>query len=206
MNSIFLRIDKGKRERIINASLNVFSKNDFKHASTDDIASKAGIAKGSLFQYFKNKRGLYIFLYEYALKTLTEKSEEQFDFDERDFFEIIKKGMLLKLKVLKEYPDIYNFVIKANEEKDIELANTVEKINMAAEKNLMEKAYGNIDCSKFHDGTDITLLTKMVNWCAEGLRNECLKNMKDYSDMQEEALEVISFFKKAVYKEKYINQ
>ncbi|MBU3205073.1 TetR/AcrR family transcriptional regulator [Clostridium algidicarnis] len=63
MYEIFYKLDKEKQKRIINSSLQIFSINDFKHASTDDIATKAKISKGSLFHYFKNKLSLYIFIY-----------------------------------------------------------------------------------------------------------------------------------------------
>ena len=50
MYEFFYKLDKEKQTRIINSSLQIFSINDFKHASTDDIAAKAKISKGSLFQ------------------------------------------------------------------------------------------------------------------------------------------------------------
>ena len=63
MTSAFYKLDNKKQERIINASLNVFSKNSFKNGSTDIIAYQAQISKGSLFHYFKNKKSLYLFVY-----------------------------------------------------------------------------------------------------------------------------------------------
>ena len=57
-----------KQARITNAALEVFARNDYKHASTDDIAAKAGISKGLLFYYFRNKQSLYLYLYDYALE------------------------------------------------------------------------------------------------------------------------------------------
>ncbi|KNZ40657.1 TetR/AcrR family transcriptional regulator [Acetobacterium bakii] len=47
----FYKLDKEKQKRIINSALQVFAINDFKHASTDDIAARAKISKGSLFQH-----------------------------------------------------------------------------------------------------------------------------------------------------------
>lgn len=44
-----------KELAIVNASLEVFSQSEYKHAATDEIAHKAGISKGLLFYYFKNK-------------------------------------------------------------------------------------------------------------------------------------------------------
>ncbi|WP_105617810.1 TetR/AcrR family transcriptional regulator [Vallitalea okinawensis] len=68
MACLFEKLDRKKQERIINAALHVFSVNDYKNALTDDIAAKAEISKGSLFQYFKNKLSLYLHLYNFSLE------------------------------------------------------------------------------------------------------------------------------------------
>lgn len=46
------------RESIIQAAIEVFSKKDFKNASISEIARKAGIADGTIYQYFKSKEDL----------------------------------------------------------------------------------------------------------------------------------------------------
>ncbi|MDD5204909.1 MAG: TetR/AcrR family transcriptional regulator [Desulfobacterales bacterium] len=48
-----------KRESIIQAAIEVFSKKDFKTASISEIARKAGVADGTIYQYFKNKEDLF---------------------------------------------------------------------------------------------------------------------------------------------------
>ena len=89
MNEKFFTLSPEKQARITNAALEVFARNDYKHASTDDIAAKAGISKGLLFYYFRNKQSLYLYLYDYALEQVrgqvavlerqeeAEKEEEQ---------------------------------------------------------------------------------------------------------------------------------
>lgn len=52
-----------KRRRILDAALEEFAKKDYKSASTDDIAARAGISKGLLFYYFKNKQSLDLLMY-----------------------------------------------------------------------------------------------------------------------------------------------
>ena len=65
MNEKFFTLSPEKQARITNAAPEVFARNDYKHASTDDIAAKAGISKGLLFYYFRNKQSLYLYLYDY---------------------------------------------------------------------------------------------------------------------------------------------
>jgi len=48
-----------KRASIIQAAIEVFSKKEFKTASISEIARKAGVADGTIYQYFKNKEDLF---------------------------------------------------------------------------------------------------------------------------------------------------
>ena len=48
-----------RRESIIRAAIEVFSNKDFKDASISEIAQKAGVANGTIYQYFKSKEDLF---------------------------------------------------------------------------------------------------------------------------------------------------
>lgn len=48
-----------KRESIVRAAIEVFSNKNFKTASISEIAKKAGVANGTIYQYFRNKEDLF---------------------------------------------------------------------------------------------------------------------------------------------------
>jgi TetR/AcrR family fatty acid metabolism transcriptional regulator len=48
-----------KRESIIQAAIEVFSKKGFQAAGISEIAQRAGVADGTIYQYFKNKEDLF---------------------------------------------------------------------------------------------------------------------------------------------------
>jgi len=48
-----------KRESIIRAAIEIFGNKDFKTASISEIAQKAGVADGTIYQYFRNKEDLF---------------------------------------------------------------------------------------------------------------------------------------------------
>jgi AcrR family transcriptional regulator len=50
----------GRRQKILDAALQLFSERHYDDIFTDDIARAAGVANGLLFYYFKDKRGLYV--------------------------------------------------------------------------------------------------------------------------------------------------
>ena len=48
-----------KGQAIIKAAIAVFGKNNFQSANISDIARMAGVAEGTIYQYFKNKEDLF---------------------------------------------------------------------------------------------------------------------------------------------------
>jgi AcrR family transcriptional regulator len=52
--------DKKTREKIIKSSLKIFAKKGFFMTTVDEIAHDAGLAKGTLYLYFKDKASLYV--------------------------------------------------------------------------------------------------------------------------------------------------
>ncbi len=64
----FEQLAELKQKSIIDASVNEFANNGFKNASVNKIVEKAGISKGSLFNYFKSKNLLFDHIYQIALR------------------------------------------------------------------------------------------------------------------------------------------
>lgn len=56
------------REKIINCALRIFAKEGFFKTTVDDIAQAAGLAKGTLYLYFKDKASLYVSVIEEHFK------------------------------------------------------------------------------------------------------------------------------------------
>ena len=56
------RVDPARRAAVIAAAEAEFGAHGYSRGSLNVIARKAGVAKGSLFQYFADKRDLYAFI------------------------------------------------------------------------------------------------------------------------------------------------
>ena len=67
----FTNIPKEKKQIIINSAYKVFSKNNYKKASTNEIVELSNISKGILFHYFKNKFNLYKYLFIESLNIVS---------------------------------------------------------------------------------------------------------------------------------------
>lgn len=67
----FMKLDEEKRQRIIKAAREEFSKVPFEEASINKIVKAAGISRGSFYTYFEDKRDIL----GYVLQDLEEKNE-----------------------------------------------------------------------------------------------------------------------------------
>ena len=59
-----------KRERIIDAAVEVFAKKGYRSARISDIAEVAGVADGTIYLYFKNKEDLLLTIFEEKMERL----------------------------------------------------------------------------------------------------------------------------------------
>ena len=63
-------LDPRKREDILTAAVAEFAVHHYEDASLSALVKHVGIAKGSMYQYFTDKRELYDYLLHYAHETL----------------------------------------------------------------------------------------------------------------------------------------
>ena len=64
----FFNLSEDKRARIETVAIEEFAENSLNSASVNTIVSKAGIAKGSFYQYFENLEDLYQHILKIAQK------------------------------------------------------------------------------------------------------------------------------------------
>ena len=63
----FLNLPPEKRERFLVAAINEFADNDYPNASISKVCKEAGIAKGSFYQYFADKKDLLLYMVELSI-------------------------------------------------------------------------------------------------------------------------------------------
>ncbi len=83
------RVDPARRAAVIEAAEDEFGAHGFSRGSLNVIARRAGVAKGSLFQYFADKRDLYAYVTDVASQRVRAYMEKLiYDLDpSRPFFE-----------------------------------------------------------------------------------------------------------------------
>lgn len=168
MNEQFYELPQEKQMRIINAALEVFAQNDYKHAVTDEIARKAGISKGLLFYYFHNKKSLFRFLYEYSGNLIKNQvMNEQFR-KITDFFELLEYAAEEKIRILERNPYLSEFVTRCfYADKEIALAEFNHAV-VAATSDAFHDYFQCVDTSKFRDDVSPREIYDMLTWMIDG--------------------------------------
>jgi AcrR family transcriptional regulator len=72
---------KEKEQKILDASLKLFTERGFHGTSTAEIARTAGVATGTLFHYFKTKEELINSLYFYTKESMLKEVHGQYQYD-----------------------------------------------------------------------------------------------------------------------------
>lgn len=102
----FLNLPEAKRQRIIDVALQEFSANSYARASLTRITRQAGIAKGSMYQYFDDKLDLYCCLLRLAGQRKLALVEEAIAMlgPAPDFFAMLKAAVSGGFRLAREDP------------------------------------------------------------------------------------------------------
>ena len=105
----FEKLPEEKREKIIYACIKEFSENGYVNGSTNNIVLNAGISKGSLFNYFDNKKKLYLYMVDYEINFYVSLMLKKMKINNPDIFNRILEAAQLKLSIAMEEPMAYQF-------------------------------------------------------------------------------------------------
>ncbi|MFP3868822.1 MAG: TetR/AcrR family transcriptional regulator [Desulfobacteraceae bacterium] len=109
----FLNLPQAKQDKIVAAALAEFADKGYQQASINVMVSTTGIAKGSMYQYFRDKKGIFLYIFEFAIslvrRTLVQIKEAT---REEDFFTRLEKSLLAGVDFIRRHPRIYGLYLK----------------------------------------------------------------------------------------------
>lgn len=189
----FKKISFEKQKIIINAGFLCFGKNGYKKTSVQDIACSAGISKASLFQYFGNKKDMYLFLCAFASKGVADRMP----IGTEDFFECAKMYIECIKKMMVDYPNMFSFLVLQSKGKDFE---EVEELRDFANEICVynfNTIYANVDWSTFRAGFDKRTILNMFNWLFCGCLSQASSG-KTSENVLEELLRCLQLLKESI--------
>ena len=161
-------LDEERFDTVANAALETFAREGYKGASTEQIARKAGMSKGLLFFYFRNKRELYLrtldWLYE---KTVSIVIDEHF-WEIDDFFELMQYAARSKAHIMRRYPWALEFCLRAYYPQHRDVADTLNRWNTQVIEQTTSTFMKNVDWSRFRPEVSPQQALNMLIWLADG--------------------------------------
>ncbi len=132
----FNNLPQEKQEKVINAAVAEFARNGYQKASLNIIVRDAGISKGSLYQYFRNKEELFVFIFS-RFTLLVKKAVKIADLGgDSDFFSQVGRVLFAGIEFINRYPDFFQIYLRVLFERDIPMRE-----KLLAEVRLFSREY-----------------------------------------------------------------
>ncbi|SHH91905.1 transcriptional regulator, TetR family [Sporobacter termitidis DSM 10068] len=207
MNEKFYELPEEKQQRIINAGFEVFGRSDYRHASTEDIAAKAGISKGLLFYYFHDKRTLYLFLFEKAAGMLKTHVVDTRLGEITDFFELCAYAAERKCEMLRQSPYIMDFIVRAFYSQRESVSEDINRKVKDETANIFATYFSNIDFSKFRDDVNPKDIFQMLTWMTDGYLHEKQRtgHVIGFEEVMEKYRLWSAYLRNMSYKEEFLS-
>jgi len=100
----FERLSEEKKERILRCAITEFHEHGFEKAKVETIAKAANIAKGSIYQYFEDKKELFLYAVDWSVEYFMRKIDALTPLEGMDVFDYFLSGSQGRYELLKEEP------------------------------------------------------------------------------------------------------
>ena len=114
-----------KRSLILSAAMQHFAHHGYEAARVGDMASELGIAKGSVFQHFGTKDGLFFEAYKAALRELPRYLDVPAEVKQAGFFAVVRYRLSLPAEYWEQYRVPYRIVLLGNYGSDLNLKKRI---------------------------------------------------------------------------------
>ena len=196
MKERFYALPEDKRNSIISAGFRVFSQYSYKNSPMSEIAAEAGISKSLLFYYFKNKKELYLFLCRYSAELTEQEMIRQKCYEKEDFFDIFLSGLKVKVQLMRQYPDLSLFQLKAYYEKDKSLRPEIDQLIGIYSGYENQSEMLKLDKEQFIEGLDLEMMYTDMFLASQGYLWEKLQSDTiDPNQMEKDFIRMIEFWR-----------
>jgi AcrR family transcriptional regulator len=169
-----------KRTQIINTAMGHFAERGFQDARVGDMADELGIAKGSIFQHFNSKNGLFFEAYKKAVRSLPAYLDAPSEVLQKGFFETLRYWLVRTEHLLREDWIPYRVSLLGNHGTDLSLKRQINRFMVA------EDPYGTvafvktgIERGELRSDIDIEIIVSVLDWTMERFQDALLTEELD---------------------------
>jgi TetR/AcrR family transcriptional regulator len=164
-----------KRSRIVEAATAHFAEHGYHAARVGDIATALGIAKGSIFQHFGSKDGLFFEVYKRAVRSFAKYLDAPADVCHAGFFEVLRFWLVRTERLLHEDAIPYRISLLGNYRTDVSLKREINRFLVA------EHPYGTVNFVRFglerrelRSDLDVEMIVSIIDWMMERFQDALL--------------------------------
>ena len=169
-----------KRGKIIDTAMRHFAEQGYHAARVADIAAALGIAKGSVFQHFGSKDGLFFEVYKKAVRSFPRYLDAPAVVRGRGFFEVLRYWLAQTEHLIREDWIPYRVSLLGNYSTDLALKREINRFLMA------EDPYGTVDFVRFglqraelRKDLDQEMVVSILDWTIERFQDALLTEELD---------------------------
>lgn len=166
---------EAKRARIIEAATLDFAEHGYHSARVGDIAAALGIAKGSIFQHFGSKDGLFFEVYKRAVRSFAKYLDAPAEVRLAGFFEVLRYWLVRTEHLVHEDWIPYRISLLGNYGTDFVLRREINRFMIE------EDPYGTVSFVRFglerHElrkDMDIEMIVSILDWMMERFQDALL--------------------------------
>jgi len=166
---------EAKRTRIIEVATQHFAQHGYHAARVGDIAGTLGIAKGSVFQHFGSKDGLFFEVYKQAVRSFAKYLDAPTEVRQAGFFAVLRYWLVRTEHLVHEDWIPYRISLLGNYGTDLVLKREINRFLIA------EDPYGTVSLVRFglergelRKDMDIEMIVSILDWMMERFQDALL--------------------------------
>src|ERR1700722_14482419 len=171
---------EGKRTKIVDAAMRHFAEQGYHAARVGDIAAALGIAKGSIFQHFGSKDGLFFEVYKKAVRSFPRYLDAPAGVGERGFFEVLRYWLVRTEHLLHEDWIPYSVSLLGNYGTDLTLKREINRFLLAEDPDgtVAFARYG-LQRGELHVEMAQEMMVSILDWTMERFQDALLTEELD---------------------------
>lgn len=171
---------EAKRARIVDTAIRHFAEHGYSAARVEDIAAELGIAKGSVFQHFKSKDGLFFEAYKKAVRSFPKYMEAPEEVLAQGFFETLRYWLGRSEHMVRDNWASYRIYLVGNYGTDLALRREINRFLVA------EDPYGWRDFVRYgltrgqlRADLDADMISSVLEWTMDRFQDALLTEELD---------------------------
>jgi TetR/AcrR family transcriptional regulator len=171
---------EAKRARIVEVAIRHFADRGYSAARVEDIAAQLGIAKGSVFQHFKSKDGLFFEAYKKAVLSFPRYLQVSPELLEKGFFEVLRYWLGRTENMVHDNLASYRIYLVGNYGTDLALRKEINRFLVT------EDPYGwrefvrfGIEHGDLRSDLDVDMMGSILEWTMDRFQDALLTEELD---------------------------